>query len=217
MSSNDSPKNLYLRRLTSSWRRINPYSQDLSLTFGPSADRAPLANIPDPRTDTPPHRAQQRQQISFESAVGIRRRFANPIFEISSDGFPSRLVVHEDVRTCGVYLTGFTLRRSNCARRLSSHDLVHVIAPALGKLDVTEVAFGCSVFYSGFQSAFYRPVVRAAESDPKKAFCVHNEGWFCSVTLLPHVKCGLRAIQNALNNFVWNDTVIQARCCPLGK
>lgn len=222
-----SSDNIYLKRLTCSWRNSNPYSHEPSYIFGQNTDStaAPaLSNIPDPRSSATFQQQQQQQmtrprmqQISFEKTVDIRRRFINPSFEISNDGLPSRLIVHEDIRTCGVYLTGFTLRKSNCGRRMSSPELMRVIAPVMGKLDVSDLAFGCSVFQSSFQSGFYSPrVVRASEKMPQRVFRVFNEGWFCLITLLPHAKCGLRDVQKALNNFVWNDTVIQSRCCPLG-
>lgn len=221
MSRSQTSDNLYLKRLTCSWRSTGTPYHGQSVVFGPSADSTAPADIPDPRASSPQQRVVRlrppRQQISFENTVAIQNRFVNANFEMANDGFPKRLLVHEDIGTCGVYLTGFTLRRSCCGRKLSSSELTHVIAPVLGKLDLSDMSFGCSVFQSGFQSAFYKPLVRPSERNPKRVFRVFNEGWFSLIVLLPQARCGLRAVQDALNNLVWNDTVIQARCCPLGK
>lgn len=222
MSRSQTSDNLYLKRLTSSWRCTGTPSHNQSVVFGPGgANSTAPANIPDPRLSTSQQRVVRLrpplQQLSFESAVAVRKRFVNANFEMSNDGLPKRLIVHEDPGTCGVYLTGFTLRRSCCGRKLSSPELMHVITPALGRLDISDMSYGCSVFQSGFQSAFYKPLVRSSERNPKRVFRVFNEGWFSLITLLPQARCGLRAVQGALNNLIWNDTVIQARCCPLGN
>ena len=239
----EQPENIYLKKLTRPWRCTDPHSRGTAIAFGPRTGPTTTTttmttttvttDTRDPRLENTKQRQQQKQQqISFEDTVGIRKRFSNMGFELSSDGQPKRLIVHEDISTCGVYITGFTLRRpgnSNKSsnsnsnrneiipRKLTSPGLIHLITPILARTNVQDLAVNCSVFYSDTQSAFYRPYVKTTGKFTKSVLCVYNEGWFGLITLLPHARSSLLAVQAALNNFVWDDTVIQARCCPLGK